>query len=84
MREPSDYSEVVSSASSAGKRCALRLVQVIIAMQPFDFVAVRMMSNAAYAGPVDCLLQTLRSEGPYPMRESRNPMRYAASARNEL
>lgn len=40
-------------------------------MQPFDLVAARLMNQPVvggvpqlYAGPVDCCLKVLRSEGP--------------------
>lgn len=40
----------------------------VTALQPFDFLAVRLMnqprSDRLYTGVLDCALQTLRTEGP--------------------
>eukprot|EP01065_Artemidia_motanka_P012599 TRINITY_DN16947_c0_g1_i1.p1 TRINITY_DN16947_c0_g1~~TRINITY_DN16947_c0_g1_i1.p1 ORF type:complete len:329 (+),score=66.04 TRINITY_DN16947_c0_g1_i1:44-988(+) len=46
-------------------------VAVVLAMQPFDFAATRMMNQpsaqggggAVYRGPVDCIVKTVRAEG---------------------
>mmetsp|Transcript_21487 Transcript_21487/g.31967 ORF Transcript_21487/g.31967 Transcript_21487/m.31967 type:complete len:300 (+) Transcript_21487:64-963(+) len=55
---------MLSSAFAAGCAC--------LAMQPFDLVGARMMNQPfskdglpkLYSGPVDCLLKTVRTEGP--------------------
>lgn len=47
-------------------------IAVTLAMQPFDFTAVRLMNQAAasgssgmfYSGPLDCFVKTIKTEGP--------------------